>query len=363
MRVAFLGWAPGFDLRRIGGFEAIVRRLADEIAGHGHSVEVVLYDSRSTGDRTESVGRSLVRVREFRKIGSAFASVLTGKYDCILDCHVVPTAAWPKYLLWKRRIGGRSRLVKVYVSSGGGPLWRRIRYAVNNYGTDAVLCISPRLVRSVAAESRAQPEWLPPPVPDRLFQIARERKQSSATVAFLGRLDYQKGAQDVLDTYQRLLRDRSSLNLIADAYLAEGDKQNAALAAQFRALGLSVGDAISGRLAPAASERHVEEVLSSADIVITPYRSLAGTLDLPLVVLEAMAAGCIVLSTPRGDIPSLLPSAWIVKDSAELVSTLARLGDPNERQRMASLVDRSRLASTFATSSVADLLMEVMVRA
>jgi len=56
--------------------------------------------------------------------------------------------------------------------------------------------------------------------------------------------------------------------------------------------------------------------LRDTDILVLPYRSMAGTIDPPLLLLEAMAAGCACLTCPVGNVPEIYgESPFIIRGS------------------------------------------------
>lgn len=357
MRIAFLGPATECDVRGIGGYESTLRRLAIELVRNGHLVEVLLYDSGVSKDLGELFGPVPLRLRYFATFAEASAAASERAYDLVLDCHVVRKGLWSQYLSWKRKVHGEVCLAKLYLGMGGNKVWRHARYAINNYLEDVVFGVSPRLVASLSSESRVEALWLPPPVPDHLFTLERHAENSRTTVAFVGRLDTRKGALDVLSAYEELTRRRANIALIADVYQTSGDGHAAGLATRFRELGARVSCVSDAATDCRASEQRITKLLGEADVVVAPYTSLSGTLDLPLVVLEALAAGCIVLSTPVGDIPALLPRDWLLSDRPSLLAKLERLADAVQRQKARSLVDRTTLRETYAASCVSNRLL------
>jgi glycosyltransferase involved in cell wall biosynthesis len=73
-------------------------------------------------------------------------------------------------------------------------------------------------------------------------------------------------------------------------------------------------------------EQRVQSVLAETDIFIQPFRSLQNTVDTPLLVLEAMASLCIVLTTPIGSIseiygksPFIIPYQHFVEKAIALL--------------------------------------------
>jgi glycosyltransferase involved in cell wall biosynthesis len=100
----------------------------------------------------------------------------------------------------------------------------------------------------------------------------------------------------------------------------------------------------------------VEEVLAQLDIVVL----FSATEGMPLVVLEAMAAGRPVVATPVGAIPEMLVNGKTgflvpVSDSAALAAqVLALLQDPAKAQRMGA-AGRARFQQHFAGKHIAQL--------
>lgn len=54
-------------------------------------------------------------------------------------------------------------------------------------------------------------------------------------------------------------------------------------------------------------EKEIVKYFSGTDILVLPYKTLKGTVELPLLVLEGLAAGCVVLSTDVGSGVTFFP--------------------------------------------------------
>jgi glycosyltransferase involved in cell wall biosynthesis len=108
------------------------------------------------------------------------------------------------------------------------------------------------------------------------------------------------------------------------------------------------------------------EILRRSDVVVLPYLSLDRlTIDVPLLLLEAMATGCVVVSTPVGDIPAILDDPMLVGRPGELYARLDQLISPRGplcragdlRARGARLRQRA-LDLGVNVESVADTFLE-----
>ena len=71
------------------------------------------------------------------------------------------------------------------------------------------------------------------------------------------------------------------------------------------------------------AEKKVMDILKRTHVFIQPYQTLDSTLDTPLLLLEAMASLCAVITTPVGNIPEIYgPSEFIVARKGFLSAVL-----------------------------------------
>jgi glycosyltransferase involved in cell wall biosynthesis len=207
---------------------------------------------------------------------------------------------------------------------------------------------------------------IPPPVPELAIPTAEElaavraRLELGPNTRYLvypGDLETSSGAETTAALALRLARSMPDV-LTVFAY-----RRKSPAAAE-------VAARLAARL-PGAQTRFAENVpdilalLAGASAIVFPVDDLWGKVDLPIVLLEAMALGVPVIALdqgPLGDlsgvvkVPTLDPEAW----QAEVE---ALLGDP-ERGRLIAARQREALDARHRSSSVArayeDLYLELV---
>lgn len=185
-------------------------------------------------------------------------------------------------------------------------------------------------VRAVepAARERVRAELLPP--------------GAGRLAVRIGRLDGYKGNDILLEAMAFLPRNVD----VRLAFVGEGEPLHR-LHSKAARLGLA------DRVSFPGYREDVPEVLAAADLMVISSTSES----LPMVMLEAMAAGLPIVSTSAGGIPSVLrdgETAWLVPpgDAIALMRALeAALADPGERARRARAA-RQDYASSYSREAM-----------
>lgn len=185
--------------------------------------------------------------------------------------------------------------------------------------------------------------------------VSARRSHSQVTFGFAGRLDPEKGAGTMVEA---LALARAEVPGIRLRVAGEGPEKRRMVV---RARELGVADAIE-RVAVYREPFERTSFMRSIDAFLLPSQT-EGT---PNSIVEAMAHGLPVLSTPVGGIPDVVtPEEGILTppgDARGLAHAMASVaGDPSRRARMGrAAVDRyERL---FSPSSVMPLLLETYRR-
>lgn len=164
-------------------------------------------------------------------------------------------------------------------------------------------------------------------IPNATAARAEQRgSEGRVHILFLGRLGERKGVPVLVDALARLDRSISWRATLA------GDGELDATRQQIAALGLSDRITLTGWVdAPT-----VDRLLGEADILCLPSLSE----NLPMSVIEGMAAGLAVVTTPVGAVPDIISDGETgllvpAGDRTALAAVLERLvSDKAERQRL-----------------------------
>lgn len=174
-------------------------------------------------------------------------------------------------------------------------------------------------------------------------------KDSAQRLLFVGRLAAVKGVPLLLQAVAALRRDWPELKL---TLIGDGPERRA-LEAQARALGL---DGIVD-FAGYQGQAEVAQALSATDIFVLP--SFAE--GVPVVLMEAMAAGLPVVTTRIAGIPELVADGDTGRlvppgDEVALTAAIARLlADPDTRRAM-GMRGRAKVAQDYAIQTEAQRL-------
>jgi glycosyltransferase involved in cell wall biosynthesis len=177
---------------------------------------------------------------------------------------------------------------------------------------------------------------------------------------FVGRLRIRKGVEVLFEALRSLAADYR--DLAPPRLLIAGDGEHrAALEAKAGELGLAASGAVSflGR----CGAPRVAGLLAGAAALVVPstYEGM------PLVVLEAMAAGVPVVASRVSGIPEVVldgETGWLVpaEDPGALASALAEvLAEPGEAKRRGE-AGRQRVAERYRPEVVAGLWREIVER-
>lgn len=173
------------------------------------------------------------------------------------------------------------------------------------------------------------PNWIDSAVYQRAGRTRSDVRQPVRFV-YVGWLETFKGVFELLDAAHQLRQQGVSFRLV----LCGSGSQQAALQARGAALGLGEQVAFRGWV---DKEALVDEFADSDVFVLPSYSE-----GLPNALLEAMAAGLAVITTPVGGIPSVIdePENGLLvpaQDAAALAQAMAKLAaDPQRVQQMGS---------------------------
>ena len=309
MRVAIIGDRSGCDYYSIGGVENFMRRIALQITVAGHSVEMFFLDSRE--QRRSQIDNSLILnyVKEdFRCIFTVLQS-----YDVVL----------PAYLSFRRRLfflllvfllGVRGKIFKVLFNWQDSSFKRLIYFTEANFIARNIICISQRQVDFLTSIVKLLPSCVTkyaPPVPPSYFASTEGKinrlDPGNIKLGFIGRLDRGKGIDQVVQVMNYFSKKGGyecsiyGIRFPDDQY---GESIHNMLCKQSNVRYVPIE---RSKYDPSL-EHQVGVVLRETDIFLQPYKAISSTVDAPLLVYEAMAALCTIISRNVGDLRRILAS-------------------------------------------------------
>ena len=202
---------------------------------------------------------------------------------------------------------------------------------------------------------------LRPPIPDEFYLTPAEKENNKElNVVFMGRLDPEKGINDVIRLFEHL-GSKKGLSVAIHGYTWNGLAESVDIHRYLNDQDTIAYSSCPHREYDERTQSKVRDVLRTADVIVLPYREFNRTLDPPLILLEAMASLCIPITCPVGTIsglihrPDCLISADTFFDDAEK-RILAIQGDIHQERQ--DLFDWNQHFSELRASEVASRFIE-----
>ncbi|KGK98084.1 hypothetical protein LI82_10115 [Methanococcoides methylutens] len=352
MKLAFFGRHGSFNYTHIGGTNSLVRRLSTELINRWNfQIDYIIYGNSCDNEVTHFPG---LRSKYYQRLDRALESLKD--YDHIVAIYFPPNDL-PAYLYYRTKQLRKNHFSKLHQTWPDSTVIRKLMFTINRVISinSNSFAVSPRLVQSIKKWShRAELLW--PPVPSNYFVNPSQKSVSNKTrVTFIGRIDVGKGVLETIDIFNALA-DRPEIELAFYGMYWESDPKAVQLHQQL--LEQTNFNYVPINFAEYSShiEKMVQSVLRDTDIFIQPYRKLSSTIDTPLLILEAMASLCAVITKPYGNIPyvygkspCLIDDPHLCEKATELILS-ANEWLPSERKRIELQNDKLK----FDVSSVAE---------
>lgn len=300
MKTAFFGLKQAFDYSQIGGVESFVRRIAVQMVQQGNAVDYILYGDKDNREIGPQPGLGLRYFKSFKDALDA-----TKGYDHIVTTYLLPKDRL-KYAFFRKRNSKSTNFHFVYFSWPDSLLKRKLYFAKPRLfpWNGKLFCISQRQYDYIGRWANNAIHILPP-VPESYFLKPEEKLlKDKIQITFMGRIDPGKGIKEVVEIFNLLKNDDRFNCSIYGIPLPEQKnclKTHNWLKKQNKIEYIEV----DRRKYSPSVEAFAGNVLKETDIFIQPYQRLSSTIDTPLLLLEAMASLCAVITKPVGNIPDI----------------------------------------------------------
>lgn len=310
MKIAFFGKEGSFDYGHIGGTNSLTRRLAKELVEvHGHSVDFIFY-----GLQTKNISHAQnINSYYYTNYSDALSSLLN--YDHVILIYVSIKDIFKLYAFCNNNTD-KVIFHHLYQDWPESFIMRNLMFWIKDIIpiNGFKIGISERIVERLSENAQKHIK-LYPPVPNNFFKKNDNiNNLTKINITFIGRIDEGKGILETIEIFEKLSEyPMFKINLFGIHWKSDSNaiKIHEKLKAQSKFHYYPVD---FYNHSPQVDEI-VRGALFNTDIFLQPYRKLSSTIDTPLLILEAMAALCAVITKPYGNIPDIYgPSPCLIDD-------------------------------------------------
>lgn len=338
MKAAFFGQRKFFDHFLIGGFQSYIRRLSLGLTRLGHEVDYILYDAPQERIVEAAPGLKMAYCRTF---GQGLATLLKGSYDHVFRVWLSRRDRL-KYLWVTRQAEGGTRWHHGYLAWPDSFLKRPLLALEGRLASPrgAAICVSPRQYLTIRKYHNHTCLVLPPVPEDYFLTPEKKNRNGRINITFLGNLTQDKYIGEIFALFEKLRGDPRLRFTICGTHDRSNPRSVKMHHRLQRQKGIPYVHVDVEGYSPAV-DAMVKNVLHETDVLVQPYRTLQNTLATPLLLLEAMAALCAVITTPVGSVPDiygeslfLLPRESFPEKAEKLLSSITQEHLLAERTRI-----------------------------
>jgi glycosyltransferase involved in cell wall biosynthesis len=311
LKIAFFGLVNSFEFKHIGGVDSIIRRLSLSLAKLGDHVDLVLYGAAQNESHhiQENIQQKL-----FQTFIAALGW-LKGQYDHIVCVYLKP---WDRirFAHFRKEQDKCTIFHHFYFGWNESRLKRELLFSEAKFWpfNGYLFCISPRIHRYVSQwASRA--ELIFPAVPESYFcDFYDKSNNGKLRVTYAGRIDVGKGVIEAVEVC-RQLTGRIDAETHICGFVWPHKQQTIQLHKKLLSDNNIVYEPVDYKYWTPQVDDNLMRLLRQSDILLLPYRKLSSTIDTPLLLLEAMANLCAVITPSLGDLHEIYgPSYFNLRD-------------------------------------------------
>ena len=309
MRIVFFGQQSTIDFHQIGGVESFIRRLAMQLVKEGDAVDYVMFGCQETKVVTMEDGK--LRLLYFKSFLRALKALFES-YDYVITTylHFVKRL---EFLLFRFIYHKKLKFCVILLGLPESALKRWMIFFDAKLFYEKVLVISPRLFKAARRWS-LDPVLLLPPVPEDYFlRLDEKPRRKKIRLTYIGRIDVRKGIEDAIELFLKL-RDHENIETQIYGYYSDFGPNSQNIYKWLKEQSqIKFVDVEQNSYTPQL-EQQIRLALKDTDVLVLPYRSIDGTIDIPLLLLEGMASLCAIITTTCGDIPFIYGKSKLLLD-------------------------------------------------
>lgn len=318
--IIIFGYKNTFGPNILGGLDSFYRRISFIYSKHNYNVIYLLYGYYNNNIFKVSDNITIINCISF----SDSIHILNNTEGTVIvnAIHRNNRLSFIKY----RLVNKNRSFHLVYSVYSEGMLTRNLYllesflYPYNGIG----LCFSPRLESAVRRRRNNACTFLPP-VKNLFFQKPKILEAKvRINVSFLGRIDPGKGTKRFTDIAEHFSKDKRFLfNMYGYTWpncnICKNEED------RINNLGFIKYHKNEHSSWSTKIEKDVASILHRTDVLILPYQKLSSTTDIPVLLLEGMAASCCVIIPDLGDLSFVYGKSEFVLREEQFVDSAIKL--------------------------------------
>ena len=310
MRLAFYAYYESFDFYRVGGTDSFLRRLTFSLIkiDENIKIEYILYGDKNKTSEINS-NLKLVYIKDFNL---SLDYIAKNNFNHIVNTWLLMDDRKFFHQFSKQIIITKFHNILFFYPDTRLKKLRKLYEFIRFKNNGKNFIVSGRQM-DIYQPFCKNLTMLNPPVDEKYFTGISGKVPNKINITFLGRLDPRKGVDKVINIFQNL----NPLGLfklsIYGIHIPEDPESIEIYEWLKNQDSINFYEVEREKFTPEIDQL-VVDVLHETDVFIQPYQNLDSTVDTPLLILEAMACNCAVIST------RLSPILDIYKESDFLLS-------------------------------------------
>ena len=301
MKIAILGKITGLSPCTAGGAQTLARNIARLCVIHGILVDFILWGKTNSFQREENyqIDEQSIKIYYFANERDALSLIASRDYTKVF-IFMIPFREM--LLLYKIKKCKKLIYFDLYFSN----FHRRvIKKILASFLFSKVVTFSPRIAKSYFLIKNKLIYSLPV-VSDKILKIALANREVGnekfPKFAYVGGVFIEKGIERLIRVFKRInLMPDKNFNLTIFGYYNPSNAKDAEILQEINIQPFITEKFLDQELSCSKNyEDNLSQLYSETDVIILPYarKHINSVVDIPLVIMESLLSGCIVI-TPK----------------------------------------------------------------
>ena len=292
-KIAFLCYKDSFDYNKIGGADAIVRRISNYLSKNN---EIFLLQYNLKENFSVKVAKNITQFH-FINFEDTLIFLKENNISNTVCIYLKPIDRLTLFLFRRKNSHLIFHILITVFNENILKRWISFIEPTITYNGN-IYCISNRIRDTIKLISKKS-QLLLPPVDESFFHIqnAGIKQRKKIRISYMGRLDYGKGADLAFDFFSNSNLDNEKYEFYMYAYPWQKDSFSMEL--HNKLINQNKVKYIETKLFgnPNNVTVFLKQVIDNTDLFYLPYRYMRSTIDAPLVPMEIMSRNKLFITT------------------------------------------------------------------